>query len=57
MNINDLTPAEIRNLARYLEETADEQELLEKLKLENEKLKQEQLILRTAIRLTSKYRN
>lgn len=50
MNINDLTPAEIRNLARYLEELADEQELLEKLK-------QEQLILRTAIRLTSKYRN
>lgn len=57
MNINDLTPAEIRNLARYLEELADEQELLEKLKRENEKLKQEQLILRTAIRLTSKYRN
>lgn len=57
MNINDLTPAEIRNLARYLEQLADEQELLEKLKRENEKLKQEQLILRTAIRLTSKYRN
>jgi len=57
MNINDLTPAEIRNLARYLEQSADEQELLEKLKRENEKLKQEQLILRTAIRLTSKYRN